>query len=286
MDQPLKIVTGLFVASALIFAHMPEAMAQTTNADFQQAVAEYQKSPSVDGADKVIKLAVAMGQLPPVPEEARRHYVIAMTLLKDAKKIEDFGEAIGELKSALLVAPWWPEANLRLGMALEGAEKYDEAMRALKLYLLTGPTGEAARAAQDEIYIIEAKQKKAAKESSPEAVVAKKQDTYEEWLKNLNGRKYTCPQPVGKLTLEVKGKVLFYGCNRNNGYREEAGRFEITGREISPSCPSEQQQTAGGLFTSWITKWTFTFSEDGERITQRMWWNKGSVTENLYLWEK
>ena len=110
---------------------MPEAMAQTTNADFQQAVTDYQKSPSVDGADKVIKLAVAMGQLPPVPEEARRHYVIAMTLLKDAKKIEDFGEAVGELKSALLIAPWWPEANLRLGMALESAEKYDDAMGAL-----------------------------------------------------------------------------------------------------------------------------------------------------------
>ena len=254
--------------------------AQSTGDEFQKAVAAYQQAPDPSGAEKIIKLAQTMTPAPAVPEEARRHYVIAMTLLKDAKKVEDFGEAVGELKSALLIAPWWPEANLRLGMALESAEKYDEAMRALKFYLLTGPAGEAARAAQDEIYIIEAKQKKAAKESSPEAVAAQEQKKSDDWLQKIDGRRYRCPTPNGTDgVIDVRGKILVEGGVGDSGY-QEGWRYEIKGREFTVSFPADFQRITGRL------DHTFIISEDGYQITERTRFSDGDSREYIYLWQR
>ena len=211
----MKWITFIFLMIMSAAFSCP-GYAQSTGDEFQKAVAAYQQAPDPSGAEKIIKLAQTMTPAPAVPEEARRHYVIAMTLLKDAKKVEDFGEAVGELKSALLIAPWWPEANLRLGMALESAEKYDEAQGALKFYLLTGPAGEAARAAQDEIYIIEAKQKKAVKESSPEVVAEKKENEYDVWLKNLDGARFiSSPTEWGAIGHEHDPAYTVYYINGN-----------------------------------------------------------------------
>ena len=286
----MKWITFLFLMIMSAAFSCP-GYAQSTGDEFQKTVAAYQQAPDPSGAEKVIKLAQTMTPAPAVPEEARRHYVIAMTLLKDAKKVEDFGEAVGELKSALLIAPWWPEANLRLGMALESAEKYDEAQGALKFYLLTGPAGEAARAAQDEIYIIEAKQKKAEKESSLEVVAVQKQKTSGDWLKKLDGRRYTLrvPDPKGDVTavIDIHGTEgivgLIYGQNYYDasyrGYHENR-RFEISGHEII---------TPIDINNPFLKGWkedVFIFSEDGEKITTRRVAYDGERTESDFLLEK
>ena len=62
-----EIAGAVFFVTLLVLTS--SVLAQSTDASFQQAVAEYQQSPTKDAADKVIKLAVNMNKLPPVPEE-------------------------------------------------------------------------------------------------------------------------------------------------------------------------------------------------------------------------
>ena len=250
-----------------------------------QYISDLQKNPN-DYAlrEKIIKHVQTMRPAPAIPEEARRHYVMALTLFKGARKIEDYWESFEEFKSALLVAPWWAEANRDLGMALEAAKRYDEAINALKLYMASGPGEEKARAAQDEIYKIEGMKKLAArerKESSPQAVAAKKQNEFEQWLKKLDGRRYTSPVGSGQTgVIDVRGKVFVNGIIGESGkdvYRED-NRIEIQGREttvrFSTSAPFLPVAA------------TFIISEDGDRITYRKLFSDGDVREFIYLWQR
>ena len=251
--------------------------AQSSDEAFQQAVTEYQKSPSVDGADKVIKLAAAMEKLPPVPEEARKHNIKGGALSKDAKSPEDFIQARDEFAQATRLAPWYPDARLNLALALESVGDYPSAMANLKLYQLFKLSDADARSVQDKIYVLEAKQEKAAKESSPEVVAAKKESDYAEWLKKLDGARYTGQSNLGNdLTwdneLVIRGNILTwrkrttYACpncvldvplGQWYDLAQYGGRMQIVGREakrVMPPLPNPND--------------IFTISEDGSSITQ------------------
>jgi tetratricopeptide (TPR) repeat protein len=144
----------------LIFSIMSNARAQSPQQTLNQYVSDLQKNPNDNALrEKIIKHVQTMTPSPAIPEEARRHYVMAQTLSKDSKKIEDYNASIDEFKSALLIAPWWPDANRELGIAFRGAQRYDDAIASLKLYIATNPGRDKARATQDEIYRIEAKKK-------------------------------------------------------------------------------------------------------------------------------
>jgi len=251
--------------------------AQSSDEAFQQAVADYQKSPSADGAGKVIKLAVAMDKLPSVPEEARKHFVKGAALFKEAKSPADFSQVLDEFKQAVHFAPWWPEARYNQALACESAGEYASAVENLKLYLLFKLPDAEARSVQDKIYVLEAKQEKAAKESSPEVVAAKKEISYAEWLRKLDGARYTGPSNLrNDITwdneLVVRGTVLTWrqrityycpNCVRDvplgqwYDMAEWGGRMPIVGREA--------KRFIGGLN---ILNDIFTISEDGNSITQ------------------
>ena len=285
----------LFVVAT--FFAVVSTIAQSTNAPdtLNQYVADLQKNPSDTALrEKIIKLAREMNPPPAIQEEARRHYVIAKTLTKDTKKAEDFAEPIAEFKSVLLIAPWWGAANGEFGMLLEAAGRYDEAMSALKLYIATNPGEEKARGAQDEIYIIEAKQKKAAKEaeakareSSPEAVAAQQQNKFEEWLKKLDGRRYTYPNSEnGTLVIDVRGNVLVWGViTPRTGYSEQTGpegRPEIRGRETTVSVENFAKSNMGHQ----IVSETVIITEDGDRLTVRRRFTDGDVRDFIYRWQR
>ena len=85
MNNKTRILPALSILAALLLAWPSMAVAQPTNADFQQAVAAYQQAPSADSYAKVIKMAAATDQLPAVPEEARKHFMRGAALFKDAK---------------------------------------------------------------------------------------------------------------------------------------------------------------------------------------------------------
>lgn len=154
---------------ALVLTSACLAQAQTTNADFHQAVVDYQRATdraaSWAAAEKVIKLASAMDQLPSISEEARKHFVMGTTLLEDAKTPNDYTQVGSEFSQATRIAPWWPEARLKRGMAYEAAGKYADAIEQLKLFQLFKLPDSDARKVQDEIYVLEAKQEKAAKDA-------------------------------------------------------------------------------------------------------------------------
>lgn len=101
---------------------VPCSQAQSTNDLLNQYVLDLQKSPNDNALrEKIIKHVQTMEPLPQIPEEARRHYVMAKTLFKDAKSENDYSAAIDEFKSALLVAPWWPGGKPRPWHCIESS---------------------------------------------------------------------------------------------------------------------------------------------------------------------
>jgi hypothetical protein len=179
----------LFVA---VFLASLAAQAQTATPQqtLNQYVADLQRSPNDTALrEKIIALVQTLHLAPAIPEEARRHYIVGKTLSDGAKKPEDFNDAVAEYRSALLAAPWWPEANRDFALTLEAAERFDEAIVYVKLYIATNPGDERARAAQDELYKIEARQELAAKarveESAAKADAAPPQNSFEHLLRKI-----------------------------------------------------------------------------------------------------
>lgn len=176
------LIFAALMMLAALFMGAATAQAQTPQQTLNQYVADLQKNPG-DYAlrEKIINYVQTMKTAPAVPEEARRQYIMGKTLLEDAKNVQDFKDAIEKFRKALILAPWWPDANRELGMALQAAQQYDEAIKALKLYIATNPGEDLSRRTQNEIYKVEAKQEKAAKEKT----AAEKQTRVKEKKKGL-----------------------------------------------------------------------------------------------------
>lgn len=153
------------LGAVVIVAGQSGAMSQSGPQydELRKEVTDLQQHPG-DRAlrEKIINLALTLDPQPAIPEEARRHFVKAGAIVKEAKAAEDAELAVKEYRDALLLAPWWGDAYFNLGMAAQTANRFDEAITALKLYLLTKPSPNDARAAQDKIYAIEAKKELAA----------------------------------------------------------------------------------------------------------------------------
>ncbi len=107
----------------------------------------------------IIKLASEMKPAPPIPEEARKHFVEGTAIVKAAKNPAQQALAAQSFTEALKVAPWWGDAYYNLGVAQELAEKYDEAEQAFNFYLLSNPKATEKREVQDRIYALSAKRK-------------------------------------------------------------------------------------------------------------------------------
>jgi len=165
----MKVVVKLWILLFGVLILANAANADSAHEQLKQLVAQLQKSPS-DSAlrEKIITLARKLKPAPAVPEDARRHFVKAVTLQKDAKSPEDYDLPIQEYQQALLLAPWWSDAYYDLSSALELKQQYTEAIQNLKLSILASPAGPDARAAQDKVYALEAKSEKAnSYENSP-----------------------------------------------------------------------------------------------------------------------
>ena len=271
----------LLSAMPLQFAH---AESTTPSLSLEQYVSDLQRNPG-DSAlrEKIIKLAQAMNPSPAIPEEARRHYVLAKTLFEGAKELDDLNDSVAEFRKALLVAPWWPEANRDLGLVLEAAGQFDEATTYVKLYMATHLSDDQTRAAQDEIYKIEAKKQlatKAAQKSRPEAIAAKQENEYEAWLKKLDGARYVNDETPGVLdVIEIRGAQFVVGiicgasntgCGRDYGYGfHEQSRTPIHNRGGSISMP--------GPFG--VDEYTYAISPDGETVTSKQLRGGRTLTE-------
>ena len=131
---------------------------------FQQTLQQFSANPSDAARLHIIQLALAMGTLPDIPEEARGHYVMAVVYSNTASDNADFERAITEYKAALLIAPWWGDAYKKLAGAQTLASKYDDAIASLIFYQAIQPGD--ARNTQDEIYRLKALGKTAAEDQA------------------------------------------------------------------------------------------------------------------------
>ena len=161
------------------------------NSSFNQAVVDYQNKKTVPNAEKVIRLAVAMTDLPPIPEEARKHFVRGSVFFKDATTTNDFRQASKEFGEAIYLAPWWPDARYNRALAFEAAGFYNLAITNLNLYLLFKLPAEEVRKVKDKIYALELKAEevvnKKAEEEKAAAAAKQKKAEYQEKLGFLAG---------------------------------------------------------------------------------------------------
>ena len=113
---------------------------------------------------------------------------------------------------------------------------------------------------------------------------------FQELLKKINGRRYTCPaSEYFSMVIDVRGKFLVLGTITppggfgQPGYHELAGpynRFAIRGTQFSYPLTRQSNTPA------WAISYTFTISEDGDAITQRIGYNDGDVREYVHFWQR
>lgn len=184
---------------------------------FQQAVQQFSANPTDAARLHIIQLALAMGTLPEIPEEARGHYVMAVVFGNSASDGADYERAITEYKAALLIAPWWGDAYKKLASAQALAGKYDDAITNMIFYQAIQPTD--ARNAQDEIYRFKALAKAAADDQ------AKKQTT-EQRRKLVQEKQQKELAATESMSYTIEGR--WYPVSAPNGY--------FVGGESNPEC--------------------------------------------------
>jgi tetratricopeptide (TPR) repeat protein len=278
----------------LMFIAPFSAHGQSSNPQqvLNQYVADLQKNPG-DYAlrEKIIRHVQTMRPAPAVPREAERFMNRGAAAAKSAKDANDFKDVAAEFEKATLSAPWMANAYYNLGVAQDKAGMHSSAIRSLKLYLLAAPNAPDAKSVEKLIDEIEYRQEKAAKESSPQAVAARKQNEYEQWLKKIDGRRYTYkgpPMMAGTMSvLEVTGKVLATGVivepnspvQGRRGYTEHH-RYEIRGHMAEgpvlnyPDTPFKSYQEV------------CIISENGDRITKQIRLGNGRTEEQIHLWQR
>lgn len=230
-----KLFLITLTSLGLMVALMSTVQAQSPQDTLMQNISELQKNPNDTALrEKIIKQVQKMKRPPAIPEEARRHYVKASTILEDARQPSDSADAAEEFRQALLVAPWWGEAYMKMGLALETAQRYNDAIASLRLFMATNPKDELRRKTQDEIYRIEAKADRAVKDkelaakkaeedkrAQQQAAEEKKVREREDFLARLNGARFvyrfwgkrsdTGADAEYLQTLDVRGDTISMG---------------------------------------------------------------------------
>src|SRR3990167_5941187 len=105
----MKTASKLLIFAFTLLALAASVLAQSPREQLKQMVEQLQKTPTDNALrEKIIKLATSIKPAPAIPEEARRHFVKAVTLQKEAKDIKGYEPAIAAYNQALLIAQWWP----------------------------------------------------------------------------------------------------------------------------------------------------------------------------------
>jgi tetratricopeptide (TPR) repeat protein len=199
----------------LIIPVLPAYSEQTPTEQLKLLIADLQKNPNDNALrEKIIRHVRTMKPAPAVPKEAERYMVRGIAAMKEAKSTDDLKDAVKEFEKALLSAPWYADVYYNLGIAQDKAGLYDKAIKNLNLYMVAAQNAPDVKAVEKLIYEIEYRQEKAAKESSPEAKVKKKQKDEEEFIKSLNGALYQLRETYkygasDVDTWEIRGNRIF-----------------------------------------------------------------------------
>lgn len=280
-----RISLAAILASMLVFMFTSAVQAQTPQDALNQYVANLQKNPSDTALrEKIIRLAQEMRPPPALPDKAQKHLDRGVAAIEGAKSVEDFKDACAEFTKVLTIAPWFGRGYRPLAVAQDKAGQYDAALKNLEFYLLSQPSPEDAAWAKSLINKIEYRKEKAAKESSTAAIAAKKQNTFEDLLKKIDGRRYTHTGAGFIHVVDVQGTVLITGLHShgrpyNTRGSGPCGIIKIQGREAT--CSLSNNPDAPG----WLDI-TYIISEDGNTIAQRNRFTDGNVIEEIFHWQR
>lgn len=180
MELKTKTIMFILFCLALLINTYNVSQAQTPQETLTQYIADLQKNPN-DYAlqEKIIRHVQVMSPPPAVPEAARRHMLRGESAVDAARDKGGFLRAAEEFRKALLWAPWLAEGYYNLGVVCDKAGLHEEAIRALKMYLMTKPNAGDAKQAQDLIYKIEYRLEEArrlAAEEKEKNLAAKQQE--------------------------------------------------------------------------------------------------------------
>jgi tetratricopeptide (TPR) repeat protein len=269
-----------------------QAQSQSPRETLKQYLADLQRDTDNHSLrEKIIKVVQELKPPPEIPEDARRHFVKAATVQKESKDAQALDLAIGEYKQALLTAPRWAEAYYNLGVASEQAGRFDTAIDALKLYLLTNPSATEAREAQDRLYAIEGKKDLAARNAAAEAEAARRKKQEEDaqrdeqfrrlagtWVRILN----TTPENhryddiyyfeltvTGDREFTLKWTRFHSNINGDNVVRpyEEVYRISAHGQQLTGTASLVENFSYGGCGVRQHTdNVTGSISEGGDKI--------------------
>lgn len=299
-----KICLAAMLTPILIFVFISAVQAQNSQQTLTQYISALRESPNDTALrERIIRHVQTMSPAPGIPEEARRYYVRGSAIFEDAKQPSDSADAAEEFRQALLIAPWWGEAYMKMGLALKSARLYDEAIASLKLFMATNPPKEVLRKAQDEIYMIEAKAQKAMKDkeaaakkmaeekrAQQEDAAAKKAREQGEFLRRINGARYIFhwPGPVEDLvfTLDVLGDMITSGQIKTRStdpadrriiglWQQSAGTYKIEGRMLRFFMWGKAMESTSGII-----------SDDGSTITIITRMSGGHESRQVYKRER
>lgn len=246
MKYTMKLLTLFF--GMLLLANV--ANAESPREQLSQMVEQLQKSPNDNILrENIIHLAQTLKPAPAIPEEARRVFVRGNTAFSEAKVPDDYARAIQRYEEALVIAPWWGDPYFNLAKALELRQEYSRAIQSLKLFMLTGPSAEDVRKAQDYSYALEDRQEKLSKEKSEQEAAAHAEETKYGWLSGhwnytMNGCNGSC-RTEGVIEARKSGNqivfkrtqgTLWLGTNAPTSWSEDYAKADgfIRGT-ISPS---------------------------------------------------
>ena len=122
---------------------------------------------------KIIDVAAKVSPSPGVPEEASRYLARGRAAVGMAKDEQGFERAANEFRQALKLTPWLADAYYNLGVVLDKAGRYAEAIQSLKFYLLTKPSASDAKQAQELIYQVEYRQEESKRTKGQSALTQK-----------------------------------------------------------------------------------------------------------------
>jgi tetratricopeptide (TPR) repeat protein len=159
--------------------------------------------------EDIIKLAIKIQPPPEIPDAAARHLARGNAAFKSATDEQDYSSSADEFSRALNIAPWDYKGYFDLGVVLDKAGKYDQAIKNLKLYLLAQPNDKHAK---NLMYEVEYRMEKAQKQKVAKISFESLSGTWDARLWFDWGRK---PNQFGKWGGRIKkmGKVTIQGDN-------------------------------------------------------------------------
>lgn len=272
-----------FAVFLLLILSSLTVQAQTSQETLDQYVVKLQNNPNDNSLrEKIIKYVRMMKTAPAIPAEVDELVGQAKYVFKHAKEQRDYLDAVDAYKKIVNIVPWVGDYYYNLGVAQEQAGQPQDAINNFKFYLLASPEAKDAKDVRERIGGLKYAVERAAKSSSPTEIAGKKQNSTEELLRKINGRRYTGAESQGNVgVIDVQGQVLVVGfigqLLQGYGYAESL-RAVINGHEAVYQNPNAQ-----GFVPAKIT---YIISETGDRITERRQFLDGDVREYIYLWQR